>query len=36
VPPKYSSQLYLNILKKKVGNAKFMIMLTKQLLGSKM
>ncbi|XEO77370.1 Ion-translocating oxidoreductase complex subunit B [Candidatus Lokiarchaeum ossiferum] len=36
VPPKNSAQLYLNILKKKVGNAKFMLMLTKQLLGNKM
>lgn len=36
VPPKYTSQLYMNILKKKVGNAKFMLMLTKQLLGNKM
>ncbi len=36
IPPKYSSQLYLSILRKKIGNAKFLIMLSKQLLGSKM
>ncbi|MEA2110090.1 MAG: 4Fe-4S binding protein, partial [Pseudomonadota bacterium] len=33
VPPKDSARLYMNILKKKVGNARQMIMLTKQLLG---
>ena len=32
-PPKNSGKLYLNILRKKVGNAKFTIMLTKQLFG---
>jgi len=33
VPPKDSARLYLNILKKKVGSARQMIMLTRQLLG---
>jgi len=32
-PPKNSGKLYMNILRKKVGNAKFIIMLTKQLFG---
>jgi len=33
VPPKDAARLYLNILKKKVGSARQMIMLSKQLLG---
>jgi len=33
VPPKDSARLYLNILKKKVGSARQIIMLTRQLLG---
>jgi len=33
VPPKDSVRLYMSIMKKKVGNAGQMIMLTKQLLG---
>ena len=33
VPPKDSARLYLNILKKKVGSTRQMIMLTRQLLG---
>ncbi|RLB60147.1 MAG: 4Fe-4S ferredoxin [Deltaproteobacteria bacterium] len=33
VPPKDSARLYMSIMKKKVGNARQMIMLTKQLLG---
>lgn len=33
VPPKDSAKLYMSIVKKKVGNARQMIMLTKQLLG---
>ncbi|TFH28657.1 MAG: 4Fe-4S dicluster domain-containing protein [Promethearchaeota archaeon] len=33
LPPKNDTALYLNILRKKVGNAKFIIMLTKQLFG---
>jgi len=33
VPPKDSTKLYLNILRKKVGNARFIIMLTKQMFG---
>jgi len=32
-PPKDSGKLYMNILRKKVGNAKFIIMLTKQMFG---
>jgi len=32
-PPENSGKLYMNILRKKVGNAKFIIMLTKQLFG---
>ncbi|MBW2659795.1 MAG: 4Fe-4S binding protein [Deltaproteobacteria bacterium] len=32
-PPKDASRLYLDIMKKKVGKAKYTIMLTKQLLG---
>ncbi len=33
VPPKDSTKLYLSILRKKVGNAQFIIMLTKQMFG---
>ncbi|MCK4378871.1 MAG: 4Fe-4S binding protein, partial [Deltaproteobacteria bacterium] len=33
VPPKDSARLYMGIMKKKVGNARQTIMLTKQLLG---
>jgi len=33
VPPKDATRLYLNILRKKVGNARFIIMLTKQMCG---
>jgi len=35
IPPKNSMKLYMNILRKKVGNAKHIIMLTKQWFGSK-
>jgi len=34
-PPKNGVELYMNILRKKVGNAKYIIMLTKQWFGSK-
>jgi NAD-dependent dihydropyrimidine dehydrogenase PreA subunit len=33
VPPKDAARLYMEIMKKKAGRAKYMIMLTKQLLG---
>jgi H+/Na+-translocating ferredoxin:NAD+ oxidoreductase subunit B len=35
VPPKGSLQLYLKILKKRIGNARFILMITKQMLGKK-
>ncbi len=33
VPPKDSARLYLNILKKRVGSARQLMMITRQLLG---
>ncbi|MHA1855833.1 MAG: 4Fe-4S binding protein [Promethearchaeota archaeon] len=35
-PPKNAMKLYLGILRKKVGNARYIIMLTKQLFGAKL
>jgi electron transport complex protein RnfB len=35
VPPKNGVKLYMDILRKKIGNARYIIMITKQLFGNK-
>jgi Fe-S-cluster-containing hydrogenase component 2 len=33
VPPKNSLRLYMDIMRKRIGNAKYTIMVTKQMIG---